>query len=297
MTNKFNSENLKCPAFFEIKFPILGDAIHPTYTLDIDLPGAVKTEAKESYNESQAYCMQLFEKFISLPTYDYGPFIFYHLDMKTDRREWLESCLILVTNNKELFYKFCEVEKYIYLIKLINRLYNVHCTESQLPLYENCEECRHKFVLRVLHDIKILENIPHVERKYFLQKIIHAFKQFDNIRNLKFEDALFEQLNYENDQIELSVQRIKDLNDQRENIEKDEIKELKKITAKCSAVDCGKIIGDFLNSYQDKNGAYVFEFDNTTLSKLIVTIFHFTIGKQVCDKTMRDYLPSKRKND
>ena len=108
---------------------------------------------------------------------------------------------------------------------------------------------------------------------------------------------MFEQLNYENDQIELSAQLIKDLNDQRENIGKDGIKELKKITAKCSAIDCGKIIGDFLNSYQDENGVYVFEFDNTTLSKLIVTLFYFTIGKQVCDNTMRDYLPSKRKND
>lgn len=296
MTNKFNSGDLKYPDFFEIKYPILGEAIHPNYTLDIDLPGAIKTKTKEPYNESQAYCMQLFEKFISLPTYDYGPFIFYHLDMKIDRREWLESCLMLVTTNKELFYKFCEVEKYIYLIKLINRLYNVDCTESQLPLYENCEECRHKFVLRVLHDIKILENIPPVERKYFLQKIIHAFKQFDNIRNLKFEDALFEQLNYESDKLELSAQLIKDLNDQRENIGKDEIKGLKKITAKCSAVDCGKIIGDFLNSYQDENEVYIFEFDNTTLSKLLVKIFYFSIGKQVSDKTMRDYLPSKRKN-
>ena len=40
---------------------------------------------------------------------------------------------------------------------------------------------------------------------------LSMIRQFDNIQNLKFEDALFGQLNYEKDQIELSAQLIKDL--------------------------------------------------------------------------------------
>jgi len=145
----------------------------------------------------------MLEKVISLPTYEYLPFFSYHLDMKIDKKDWLESSLILIVNNKELFYRCCDVDKYVYLIKLIERLHNLNATPSQIPLYENCEKCFHNFDKQVSNDTKLLEKLPFAERELFQKRISYNIKQFNNIRNLKIEDILNEVVNFGKESIEL----------------------------------------------------------------------------------------------
>jgi hypothetical protein len=228
--------------------------------------------------------------------HDYSPFIFYHLEMKSDRREWLESIRMLIAANKELFFNHCEDEKYIYLFELINRHYNISCTDAQLPLYENCELCRHNLAQRIFHDIKILQNLPHAERMYLLAELNYSFKSFDAFRNIKFIDGVDGMMDFEKAVTEIDIQLKKELEELRQNMGRNAIPGMKIIIANCSAVECAKLIADFLNNCTDDDGAYIFNFSNTTLADWLSLVFYFVIGKQVTSNTMRDYVPSQKES-
>ena len=292
---KINSGDIVHHTFSEINFTFTHEAIHPIFTLNMHLPSFVKTESKETESESLTYCTQMVEKLIILPTYEYIPLFSYHLDMKADKEDWLKSCLILIVNNKELFFRYCDLDKYVYLIKLIERLHNLNATPSQIPLYENCEKCFHNFDNQVSKDIKLLEKLPFAERELFRKRITYNIKQLYNIRNLKIEDILNEVVNFEKESIELRNQLLKEQNELHEKKEIDAMKQLKQITANCKPIECVKIFAAFINNAKNKYGEQLFETDNVTISQWIDLMFYCTVGNPIRIQTVRDYLPPSRK--
>ena len=292
---KINSGDIVHHTFSEIKFAVTPEAIHPIFTLNMHLPSFVKTESTDLESESLMYCTQVLEKLLILPVYEYIPLLSYHLDMKIDKEDWLESCMILIVSNKELFYRFCNLDKYVYLIKLIERLHNLNATPSRIPLYENCENCFHNFDIQVSKDIKFSAKLSSPERELFRKRILHNIKQLYNIRNLKIEDILNEVVNFEKESIELKNQLLKEQNELHEKKELDAMKQLKQITANCKPIECANIFAAFMSNTKNKYGEQLFEANNITISKWIDLIFYCTIGNPISFQTVRDYLPPSRK--
>lgn len=294
LKNYINTQDFINVHFSELNIIVPPQAIHPNYTLDMHLPSNIKKALNHPINELQTYCKQLFGKFIALIEFELVPFIFYMLYKISARREWLESCLLLVANNKELFLKSCTIEKYFYLANILHELYDVNCTDSQSLLYEDCETCRHKFKQRVFHDLKMLKSFPPAERSFFLKRILISIKYFDKLRDLKFEDSLSETVDFEIFLNDHGIQLENDLKDQLENMENNAITSGEKIEVNCTAKEFGTFFGEFIKKSRSEDGGYLFDYDNTNLSKCIVKTFYFKIGNQIVAKSMCGYLPPLR---
>lgn len=292
-----NFNDLVCPVFTEFDFIVSPEAVHPNYTLKMNLPLNGKPGFETKTGDGLTYCNQLFEKSIQLESYDYKPFILSNLDNIVDRHEWLNSFMLLILFNKELFLKYCEIEKYTYLFTLINRHYNAFNSDLQSPLHENCEACHHKVAQRIYRAIKVLEDAPAIEKRYLMQQLSYNLMQFDNLRTLKFDKALYDQLNHETKILNEKALLLKELIEERDLGALEMIPGQKKIKVNCSAVVFGKIYGEIIKNAKDENGVYLFDCTNTVLADSIVKTIYFRKGAQVNANTMRDYLPSPRNHD
>lgn len=291
---QINFTDLIYTVFGEFNFTVSTQTAHPLYTLRMNLPGGNLSDLSDKTRDSDSYCRQLFERTLELSTFDYLPFIHTNLEHIVDCREWLNSYLLLVVTNKELFLAYGDVERYSFLVALITRKLSVFNTDMLLPIHPMCEECRHRIVTRIYRYMKQMGSLSRIEREYALNQLQYELKQFDNIRNLTFGPALFDELKQEFVEQDLKTKLLNDLKTEHENGGNASAFEMKKIHVTISAVEFGKLIGDLFKNIRGDNDMYVFDYDNTALAHWIVNTFIFPKGKQVNAKTMMGYLPSPR---
>jgi hypothetical protein len=175
--------------------------------------------------------------------------------------------------------------------------YSVFKNAVMSPLSTSCAECCSRVITDIKHDLEFINHLDGLERDYFCSKLNIDYSRFEMIRNFNIDPLELE--NFKNSKIMIDIEN-QLIERSKEELAKKDFKDLsglKKIAVNCSAVEFGPIFGDFIKNTKNKDGVYLFEYDNTRLSKWTEAGIYFKFGSQVCAKTLDDYWPSVRKTN
>jgi hypothetical protein len=285
------------PFFEELCFNISPLALHPRFTLKMFSKSPVLDKHDDLIPTSDRYGRELFEKLTVIETFEYHYLMTYHLENIVNKRKWIESFIMLISANKDLFISRCGIEKYTFLFEMVVDHYSVFKNAVMSPLSTSCEECCNRIITYIKHDIDFIDHFDGPERDYFCFKLNKDYIRFAMIRNFNIDPLALDNFKASNKMVDIRTQLKEGLNERSAKKDFKDLSGLKKISVNCSAVEYGKIMGDFIKNTKNKDGVYLFEYDNTRLSKLTEAGIYFKVGSQVCAKTLDDYWPSIRKTN
>jgi len=212
-----------------------------------------------------------------------------------DKKKWLDTFILLISSNKNVILLHQSVDNYFYLFSLATKMLHEFSNISPVHLFRCCEEHHHNSFTNANNRLDSSIFLKPLERQYSVDLLCLEAMQLIKIGFLLPGNLFQARLNFEKAVADLDVKMLKEL------IIEHEVKLLnteftfKKIHVNCSAVTFGKIYGLYIKEAKDENGEYVYDYQTTSLAISIVSSFHFDIGNQVSARTMRDYLPLKRK--
>lgn len=283
------------PLFEELSFNVSLLAMHPRFTLKMYSKSPVLDKHDDLIPSSDRYGWELFEKLTEIHTYEYHYLMTYHLENIVNKRTWIEKFTLLITGNKDLFISRCGTEKYTFLFDMVSEHYSIFKNAVMSPLSTSCEECCYRIITNIKHDVEFIDHFGGLEREYFCNKLNKDYSRFAMIRNFNIDPLALDNFKTSNKMVDITNQ-LKE-REKEESAKKDfkDLLGLKKIAVNCSAVEFGPIFGDFIKNTKNKDGVYLFEYDNTRLSKWVEAGIYFKVGSQVCAKTLMDYWPAVRK--
>ena len=285
------------PLFEELSFNVSLLATHPRFTLKMYSKSPVLDKHEDVIPSSDRYGWELFEKLTEIYTYEYHYLMTYHLENIVNKRKWIESFIMLISANKDLFISQCGIEKYTFLFEMVVDHYSVFKNIVMSPLSNSCEECANRIITNIKHTVEFIDHFDGPERDYFCYKLNKDYSRFTMIKNFNIDPLQLDNFKTSNKMVDIINHFKEGLNEESAKKDFKDVSGLKKISVNCSAVEFGSIFGDYIKNTKNDAGGYLFDYDNTRLSKWTEAGIFFKFGSQVRAKTLDDYWPSVRKTN